>query len=130
MGDVGSTLLGYTLGIFAIYENNLGEIPIFVFVILSSVFWFDATLTLIRRIRNRENITKAHKKHAYQRIVQYGYSHRKTVIFLFFLNVILLGLAWIAFACYKLIIPAFVINILFLYFINRKIDRKMPFPVN
>jgi Fuc2NAc and GlcNAc transferase len=49
-------------------------------LMLSSVFWFDATLTLWRRFRNREQLSTPHRKHAYQRIVQSGFSHQKTVL--------------------------------------------------
>jgi len=83
MGDVGSTLLGFNFAVFTIYEQNTETIPIVVFLIISSIFWFDATLTLIRRFLNKEKLTDAHKKHAYQRLTQFGFSHQKTVIYAF-----------------------------------------------
>ena len=59
MGDVGSTLLGYNVAVFAIYSQNNGT-SIFVWLILFGLFWFDATLTLVRRYRNGEKLSCAH----------------------------------------------------------------------
>ncbi len=79
IGDVGSTLLGFNIAVFAIYFQNMDKTSILVWIILSSVFWFDATLTLYRRFKNKEKLSIAHKKHAYQRIVQAGFSHQKSI---------------------------------------------------
>jgi len=127
MGDVGSTLLGYTLVILGIYYNNTGAFNFINWMILSSLFWFDATLTLYRRWRNREKLSVAHKKHAYQRIVQAGFSHRKTVLYatginlFFFLLIILFQ---------QLNIPGFVLFIIVLvidYGIIKIVDKKKSF---
>lgn len=96
MGDVGSTLLGYNVAIMTIYHqnNHISTIP--VWLILTSVFWVDATITLLRRIRNREKLSLAHRKHAYQRIVQSGFSHQKTVLWALGINLIGFILAWLS----------------------------------
>jgi hypothetical protein len=39
----------------------------------------DATVTLLRRLAHRERIWEAHKTHFYQRLVQLGWGHRRTV---------------------------------------------------
>ena len=96
MGDVGSTFLGFTIAVFAIYYQNEDITSILIWIILSSVFWFDATLTLYRRYKNKEKLSVAHNKHAYQRIVQAGFSHQKTVIHLLILNLLFLGLAFLS----------------------------------
>jgi Fuc2NAc and GlcNAc transferase len=90
MGDVGSTLLGYTAIILFLYFHKQGEFSIFNGLIISSLFWFDATYTIIRRFINKENIGQAHRKHAFQRIVQYGFSHQKTVLSGMLINGLLL----------------------------------------
>ena len=127
MGDTGSTLLGYTLIILGIYYNNTGELNFIYWLILSSLFWFDATLTLYRRWRNKEKLSVAHKNHAYQRIVQAGYSHGKTVLWatvinlFFFLTIILFK---------RLNIPGFVLFFIVLfinYGIVKMIDKKKSF---
>lgn len=91
MGDVGSATLGFIFAILCFYDTSSGNI--YVWLILLSIFWFDATVTLFRRFRNRERITEAHKKHAYQRLSQSGWSHSKITISSIIINLFfLLGL--------------------------------------
>lgn len=80
MGDVGSTLLGYNVAIFALYYANLESANLWVWVILFGLFWADATLTLVRRFRQGETLSIAHKKHAYQRLAQAGWRHDHVVL--------------------------------------------------
>jgi Fuc2NAc and GlcNAc transferase len=70
MGDVGSTFLGYTLGMLALISVIEGILSIWVWLILSGVFWVDATLTLVRRMLTGERWYEAHKSHAYQHAVE------------------------------------------------------------
>jgi Fuc2NAc and GlcNAc transferase len=127
MGDVGSTLLGFIVAMLAIYYQNTMQLSIVVLLILASVFWFDATITLLRRIKNREKLSEAHRKHAFQRIVQAGWSHQKTTLYSLGLNGIGLVLAWFAnkLPTYQLLF--LVIQLVILFFALRFIDRKKPF---
>jgi len=128
MGDVGSTLLGYNIAILAIYYQNTDRTSIIIWLMLSSVFWFDATLTLFRRFRNKEKLTQAHKKHAYQRIVQSGFSHQKTVIFSLVINIIILGFVLIANQYQEYYLLFFAVNLVFLYIVDKLIGKRKPFP--
>jgi UDP-N-acetylmuramyl pentapeptide phosphotransferase/UDP-N-acetylglucosamine-1-phosphate transferase len=127
MGDVGSTLIGFTIAVFAIYYQNPSQSSIIVWLMLTSLFWFDATYTIFRRLRNHEVLSDAHKKHAYQRIVQYGFSHKKTVISSLIVNLPILGLSWFAYLFPKLLLPFFCINLIYLYLIMRLVDKRFPF---
>jgi len=122
MGDVGSTLLGYNIAIYAIYYANDGT-SILVWIILFGVFWFDATLTLWRRYKNGDILSQAHKKHAYQRLVQSGWTHDRVVVFSILINIMLLSLVYF--------IPntllALFISLLLLYVVIRFIDRRKAF---
>jgi Fuc2NAc and GlcNAc transferase len=95
MGDVGSTLLGYTVAIFTIYYANLQSSDFWVWIVLFGLFWFDATFTLFRRYKNGENLSKPHKKHAYQRLVQSGWSHDKVVKYALVVNIFLFVLVYL-----------------------------------
>ena len=95
MGDVGSTLLGYNVAIFTLYYANQEPSNLWIWIILFGVFWFDATFTLIRRYRDGDKLTQAHKKHIYQKLTQAGWSHSKVVFLSIFLNSILFGLAYL-----------------------------------
>jgi len=127
MGDVGSTLLGFNIAILAIYYQNETEISIIVSLILTSVFWFDATITLLRRIKNKEKLKEAHRKHAYQRIVQAGFSHQKTVLWALVLNMVGFGLAWMAIRFENWNWMFLVINLVILFFVIRYVDKRKSF---
>ena len=88
MGDVGSVLLGYNVAVFAIYYANEQSSNFWVWVILFGLFWVDATITLIRRKLNGEKLSQAHKKHAYQRLTQSGWSHSKVATSAMILNIV------------------------------------------
>ncbi len=94
MGDVGSTLLGYTVAIFTIYYSNQDATNFWIWIILFGLFWFDATVTLIKRYRNGEKLSEAHKKHAYQKLTQNGWKHDKVVLFSILVNIFLFTLAF------------------------------------
>ncbi|HAT8358264.1 TPA: glycosyl transferase, partial [Legionella pneumophila] len=66
MGDVGSASLGLITFFIAIIAQKNYQIPILYWFILNSLFLFDSTVTLIRRIINYEKWFSPHKKHAYQ----------------------------------------------------------------
>ena len=127
MGDVGSTLLGFNVAILAIYYQNTETSTLIFWIILTSVFWFDATMTLFRRIMNKENLSQAHRKHAFQRIVQSGFSHQKTVLWAFTLNLVLFGLAYLSYVYPGYSIPLLLISIVMLYVVLKRIDRKKAF---
>jgi Fuc2NAc and GlcNAc transferase len=123
MGDVGSTLLGYNIAIFAIYYSNEESTNFWIWIILFGVFWFDATLTLLRRFKNREKLSQAHKKHAYQRLNQSGWSHLKVTSFSIITNLLLFCIIYYT----NNIFISFVISLIFLYAIIKFIDRKKAF---
>jgi UDP-N-acetylmuramyl pentapeptide phosphotransferase/UDP-N-acetylglucosamine-1-phosphate transferase len=73
-GDVGSISLALFLGYFMIktliYTGQIG------FLLFFSVYGIDAVITIITRIKRKENIFEAHRSHLYQYLVnEYGYSH-------------------------------------------------------
>lgn len=124
MGDVGSTLLGYNVAIFVIYYQNSnveGEsTSILLWIILFGLFCFDATYTLIRRKLNGESISTAHKKHAYQRLTQAGWSHDKVVIYSIFVNIVLFCFVYFVSNMFLAFIFAFIFLYLIMIFVNKK----------
>lgn len=127
MGDVGSTLLGYNIAIFTLYYANQEASNLWAWIILFGVFWFDATLTLIKRKLNHEKLSQAHKKHAYQRLTQAGWSHYKVTNYSIVLHVVLLG---IVLMCKWLdidILFGFMISLVFLYSIFHFVGTKKQF---
>jgi UDP-N-acetylmuramyl pentapeptide phosphotransferase/UDP-N-acetylglucosamine-1-phosphate transferase len=123
MGDVGSTLLGYNIAIFTIYYSNQEANNFWIWIILFSLFWFDATVTLIRRKLNNEKLSQAHKKHAYQRLTQSGYSHYKVTNYSIIMNIIIFCIIYFI---SNLLLSLF-ISLIMLIFCYLFIEQKKPF---
>ena len=123
MGDVGSTLLGYNIAIFTVYYSNQESSNFWIWIILFGVFWFDATLTLFRRFVNKEQLSIAHKKHAYQRLTQSGWSHSKVVVASILLNILLFGIIYFI----SNVLIAFLISMIVLYVMMKQVDKLKGF---
>ena len=80
MGDVGSSILGLAAATLTLWAEREGLFPVWVGILVFSPFVVDATVTLGRRVLRREKVWHAHKTHFYQRLVQLGWGHRKTVL--------------------------------------------------
>jgi UDP-N-acetylmuramyl pentapeptide phosphotransferase/UDP-N-acetylglucosamine-1-phosphate transferase len=80
MGDIGSSVLGFLAAAFALWADKEQIFPLWVAVLVFSPFISDATVTLIKRILRAEKFWEAHKTHYYQRLVQAGWGHRRTVL--------------------------------------------------
>ena len=124
MGDTGSTLLGFTLAVLAIYFQNKNEFSILNSLVLTSLFWFDATYTLIKRLLNKEQITEAHKKHIYQRIVLCGFSHQKTVLYSICINFILFFLIFSTCENNSYTFAVFAVCLILLFLITYLVNKK------
>jgi len=80
MGDAGSSTLGFLAAVLSLWGTRDGVFPFWAAVLVFSPFIMDATLTLIRRLVRHEKVWEAHKTHCYQKLVQAGWGHRKTVL--------------------------------------------------
>jgi len=90
MGDVGSGFLGFVLGVLAISSAKERPWLLWPWIILLSVFIFDATVTLLRRALSGARWYEAHCSHAYQRAAQRWGSHAKVT-----LTVAAINVAWL-----------------------------------
>ena len=80
MGDSGSTTLGFLVAAFAVWGSRRGIAPVWLTLVIFSPFVVDATVTLLRRALRGEPVWRAHRSHYYQRLVQLGWGHRRTVL--------------------------------------------------
>ena len=126
MGDVGSTLLGYNVAIFTLYYANQEPTNLWIWIILFGVFWFDATLTLVRRKLNGEQLSQAHKKHAYQRLNQSGWSHFEVTNYSIVVNIFLFGIVYFI----SNVAVAFFVAMVFLYGVMKFVDGRKSFSSN
>jgi hypothetical protein len=100
MGDAGSTVLGYIFAVMPLLviveakPARHAERFLMAAVLVVWPFLADGTFTILRRLRKRENIFKAHRSHLYQRLVIAGRSHREVTLVYGALAVVGGGLAW------------------------------------
>jgi Fuc2NAc and GlcNAc transferase len=96
MGDVGSVLLGFLFASWVLWLSQ----SVLKFVVLSSFlfpFYIDELSTLIARIKDGDRLTKAHRRHIYQILVnQAGLSHAAVAVFFGFLQIVVAILVWLA----------------------------------
>jgi UDP-N-acetylmuramyl pentapeptide phosphotransferase/UDP-N-acetylglucosamine-1-phosphate transferase len=128
MGDVGSTQLGFILIVLGIYFHNSLELNMVNWLILTSLFWFDATYTLFRRWKNKEQLSKAHRKHGYQRLTRAGWSHLKVDIYAIIINLMLIGIVLLNHFYLQQDIMALIVSIGLLFFVNWRVDKIFAFP--
>jgi UDP-N-acetylmuramyl pentapeptide phosphotransferase/UDP-N-acetylglucosamine-1-phosphate transferase len=91
LGDVGSLPIGLLLGwclMQLAYHQQLTAA-----LLLPLYYLADATLTLIRRIAKHEPFWAAHRTHFYQQATSNGFTVSRVVGEVFFLNIVLAGLA-------------------------------------
>jgi UDP-N-acetylmuramyl pentapeptide phosphotransferase/UDP-N-acetylglucosamine-1-phosphate transferase len=100
MGDAGSTVLGYSFaGLPVLFTVEAGDPARFDEILLGGAlvvwpFLADGGFTILRRLKNGENIFRAHRSHLYQRLVISGVSHRKVTVVYGLLAGGGVGLAW------------------------------------
>jgi len=124
MGDVGSTTLGFIFAVLMFHDAQYDG-SIYTWLVMLSLFWFDATATLARRYLHGEKVMQAHKKHAYQRLTQSGWSHSKVVIASTVFNLIFFLLLYLS----KNPLLILLVNIVSLIVVTKIIDRKKSFDV-
>jgi UDP-N-acetylmuramyl pentapeptide phosphotransferase/UDP-N-acetylglucosamine-1-phosphate transferase len=77
MGDVGSAFCGFMLAVLPLtLPADCVPVVLPVAALAAWPFIFDASFTILRRLRRGENIFQAHRSHLYQRLVIAGWSHR------------------------------------------------------
>lgn len=70
MGDTGSTWLAFMIFALALYTTAAAPLTLYTWCILGAAFITDATFTLAVRFFRREQLSKAHRSHAYQRLAR------------------------------------------------------------
>ena len=106
MGDVGSGFVGFVLAALALASELAGDLSIWTWVILTSLFVGDATATLFRRLLRRERVYAAHRSHAYQYLSRRWKSHSRVTLLYAAINLMLVfPLAWWSVANPRLALP-------------------------
>jgi UDP-N-acetylmuramyl pentapeptide phosphotransferase/UDP-N-acetylglucosamine-1-phosphate transferase len=90
LGDVGSLPIGLLTGWCLIELASQQHLA--AALLLPLYYLADATITLLRRLLNRERFWDAHRSHFYQRATDNGFSVRQVVTSVFLLNLLLAAL--------------------------------------
>jgi UDP-GlcNAc:undecaprenyl-phosphate GlcNAc-1-phosphate transferase len=80
LGDVGSYLFGGWLAAMVVVGLR-AHLPPEALLGPLVLYGADTATTLLRRLRRHEVVLRAHREHAYQRLVQAGWSHVQTSLF-------------------------------------------------
>src|SRR5882757_4023353 len=91
LGDVGSLPIGLLLSWLLILMAGRGQLT--AALVLPLYYLADATLTLLRRMANREPFWRAHRTHFYQLATDRGFSVRQIITYVFAANLALVALA-------------------------------------
>jgi Fuc2NAc and GlcNAc transferase len=124
MGDVGSILLGFLFASWVLwFSQSLLE-----FVVLTSFlfpFYVDELNTLMVRIKKGERLTKAHRRHIYQILVnQAGIPHAIVTVFYGFIQILVAFLAWMAMGGGLLLLVGLLIFLSCLFFLGGHYVRR------
>jgi len=86
LGDVGSSFIGFILGVAALASAARGGASLAVWAILAAVFVADASFTLLRRMASGQRWFEAHRSHAYQHAVLRLGGHRPVTLWVWAIN--------------------------------------------
>lgn len=88
MGDAGSGYLGYVVAVLAVTASRSNQTAPWIWLILSGIFFVDATVTLVRRALRHERLHEAHRSHGYQWLARRWSSHRNVTLVVMVLNLV------------------------------------------
>jgi UDP-GlcNAc:undecaprenyl-phosphate/decaprenyl-phosphate GlcNAc-1-phosphate transferase len=95
MGDTGSNLLGYLLGVIAVQGalKTNAVVALFFPLVILAVPIFDTGFVLAKRIKYRRPVYRADRWHLHHRMADIGFSQRRTLAYLYGWALVMAGLA-------------------------------------
>lgn len=131
LGDAGSLFLGYmlaTISIEGVMKSSL-TIAVVVPMIILGIPIFDTTFAIFRRLAKGENPLKADKGHLHHRLLNNGFSQKKTALILYSISILFGVLAFIAVQAdarvsVRMAIGLFIITIYMIFILTRNDLKK------
>jgi len=98
LGDVGSVPLGFSFGVLLMWMAVASDDSALYksLAVLPFYFFLEGSITVIRRLLRGDKLAHAHREHFYQRLIRAGWSHSRTSVWIWVLQ-----LAVIALACWQ-----------------------------
>ncbi|MBO1111439.1 MraY family glycosyltransferase [Bordetella petrii] len=91
MGDAGSGFCGFVAGLLVLHQAQVTGTSPLLWLIPLSLFFCDATVTLVTRVLRRQRASQAHRSHAYQRLARRAGRHWPVSAGYFATTLVLLG---------------------------------------
>ncbi len=90
-GDVGALFVGFvfSMTVLLLFTEAENTAALYAGPLLILPFLTDVFLTLIRRVRRKENLLTAHNMHLYQRLIRAGWSHLQVTWLYGFIGLVL-----------------------------------------
>ena len=96
LGDIGSGFIGFTIGTISLVIAKSQPLITWAVIILLGVFIVDATVTLIRRVYDKQQISAAQRSHAFQHLANDADRHLKVSLSIAAVNIFWLApIAWL-----------------------------------
>ena len=96
LGDIGSGFIGFTIGTISLVIARSQPLITWAVIVLLGVFIVDATVTLIRRLIDKQRISTAHRSHAFQHLANSADRHLKVSLSIAAVNIFwLTPIAWL-----------------------------------
>jgi UDP-GlcNAc:undecaprenyl-phosphate GlcNAc-1-phosphate transferase len=95
MGDAGSLLLGYLLGVVAVEGTvkTQAVLALILPLVVLAVPFLDTTFVVLKRLKYRRKVYVADANHFHHRFSRIGFSQRRTVLYLYAWTLLLAGSA-------------------------------------
>lgn len=126
MGDTGSVFLGLMIPVFAFASEEWVGVPALLWFMLYTVFYFDATFTLVRRVMAGQKWYEAHRLHAYLRLHVAGWSHTRVLLATLGVNAGLGVLTTIAYFYQQYMFLLFLLGLGYVGFFYYLVECKCP----
>jgi UDP-GlcNAc:undecaprenyl-phosphate GlcNAc-1-phosphate transferase len=95
MGDTGSNLLGYLLGVVAVQGalKTNAVVALFLPLIILAVPILDTGFVVAKRLKHRRPVYRADRWHFHHRMANIGFSQRRTLLYLYGWTMVMAALA-------------------------------------
>ncbi len=89
MGDTGSTFLGFIISVIALIGLRKVTLTSFLIpLLILAVPILDTFFAILRRILNKKSISKSDKQHLHHQLLKMNFSHRATVLIIYYINIL------------------------------------------
>lgn len=130
MGDSGALFIGFTIGVYSLVSNIKSSFAVTLLlpVVLLMIPIIDTVLAIVRRLKSKQHIFGADKRHLHHRLLDLGNSQKRVLIIMYLATAVLGVFSFVAFILpkeYTMILMFILIeNIIFAIFILNLFEKR------